>query len=76
MNKEFMAIVHVGDKLYLVDREAYYLLCRLQEPELNEEKGRQTFSIVCDWLIERGKAIPLENNPIHLIPKFKVEDEE
>jgi len=80
MNKEFMALVHVKDDVYLVDREAYYLCCSLQQVKFAPNNGddydykrieakRQMYALVLAWFIENGKAIKLDckQSPIHLI---------
>jgi hypothetical protein len=72
-----MAIVYVGGKAYLVDREAYFLLCDLQKPELHETDGIKVFEVTLDWLQRFGKkAIKLEDgSPINFVPKFKKDEE-
>ena len=77
--KDFMCIVHVQEKLYLVDREAFYLLCSLQQVNFGHEddldfdrntEKKKIYVLTLNWLIDRGKAVHLEQNPTHLIIRF------
>jgi len=77
---EYMAIIHLKDEAYLVDREAYYLLCRLQEVEFGfedpseyDEEKMKMYKFTLEWLIDRKKAIKLDRKPTHLIIKFRDE---
>jgi hypothetical protein len=77
---DFMCIVHVKDKVYFVDREAFYLLCSLQQVEFGFEDPseydvakEQMFTLTLSWLIDRKKAFPLERTPTHLAIKFRDE---
>jgi len=78
---EYMCIIHLKDEAYLVDREAYYLLCRLQEVEFAFEDSSEydkekmkMYKFTLEWLIDRKKAIKLDRKPTHLIIKFRDEE--
>ena len=75
-----MCIVHLKDEAYLVDREAFYLLCKLQEVEFGfedtseyDKEKMKMFKLTLEWLRERKKALKLKRKPTHLIIKFKDE---
>lgn len=77
---EYMCITYLKDEAYLVDREAFYLLCRLQEVEFGFEypfeydrEKMKMYKLTLEWLIERKKAIKLDRKPTHLIIKFRDE---
>jgi len=61
---------------FLVDIQAYYLLCKLQHPKLEQE----SLARIMNWLVEQKLAIRMVRNPTYLIlvPKdeSKEEDEE
>ena len=78
--REYMCIVHLKDEAYLVDREAFYLLCKLQEVEFGfedpseyDKEKMKMFKLTLEWLMERKKALKLDRTPTHLIIKFKDE---
>jgi len=77
---EYMCIVYLKDEVYLVDREAFYLLCKLQGVEFGFEDPSEyakekikMFKLILEWLMERKKALKLARTPTHLIIKFKDE---
>ena len=78
---EWIAIIHLKDKHYLIDRQAYYLLCNMQQikfgfedgvPRGDEEKEKM-FQLILDWLVDNQTAIKLSCRPHHLIIKFEDE---
>ena len=76
----YMCIVHLKDEAYLVDREAFYLLCSLQEvefafedPSEYDKEKMKMFKLTLKWLCERKKALKMARTPTHLIIKFKDE---
>ena len=74
---DYVALVYVGKYVYLVEREAYCLLCDLQKPDLHEKDGIAVFEVVLDWLERFGKkVIKMEQRPIMFVPKFQMDDEE
>lgn len=77
---EYMCIVYLKKEAYLVDREAFYLLCKLQEvefafedPSEYDKEKMKMFKLILEWLMERKKALKLDRAPTHLIIKFKDE---
>ena len=76
----YMCIVYLKGEAYLVDREAFYLLCALQQvefafedPSEYDKEKMKMFKLTLEWLRERKKALKLERKPTHLIIKFKDE---
>jgi len=86
---EYMCMVHLKKEAYLVDRQAYYLLCRLQEVEFgnedsedkymddiaSDEEKMKMYRAILDWLTNQRRAIRLARTPTHLIIKFNEEEE-
>lgn len=82
MGKEMVAhswlsIVHFGEKTYMVDRGAYYLLCGLQKIKLYGESSEEIalnktemYAAVIDWLVDMGRAFQTSKNIHHLIIKL------
>jgi hypothetical protein len=77
---EWIAIIHIKEEAYLIDRQAYYILCNIQDvdfgfedpSEYNRER-KKMFDILMGWLFINNHAIKLENTPHHLIIKFRDE---
>jgi len=62
----------------LIDRKAYFLLCRLQEVKfgyedngINDDEKFKMFTLTLDWMVNQKRAIKLIQKPTHLIIKFK-----
>ena len=76
-----MAIIYLKKEAYLIDRKAYYLLCRLQEVEFGfegdpseyDKAKMMMYKFTLDWLIDEKKAIKLDRKPTHLHIKFQDE---
>jgi hypothetical protein len=74
---DYMSMVYIGEKTYLVDREAYYLLCKLQEKKMPRTPYETIYLKVLSWLVDNKKAIELSQKPIQLvIPHFNQWSEE
>jgi hypothetical protein len=68
---DYIAILYFSEEAYLLDREAYYLLCNLQEKRMTRDPYELIYQKILDWLVENKRAIKLANKPITLvIPHF------
>jgi len=71
---EYMCAVHLKKEIYLVGRQAFYLLCSLQEVEFElDEAKMKMYKLTLGWLIKQKRAIKLAGTPTHLIIKFNEE---
>ena len=75
-----MCIIYLKKEAYVIDRKAFYLLCRLQEVKFGYEdmddydrdvEKLKMFKLILAWLIDQKRAIKFDGKPHHLVIQFK-----